>query len=249
MPLTEGSAAADRFSAAGSAAGSTYDVPAQLDTALTDDCHRHGDPAVVSTVVDETDRAVPCTNEHPCTLAEAEDVDGPAAVQIKKARKSILFPTHNHHHPPQHHRTHRYDIEQEKSHPDAVSTLAELLQESGLQASVHDILNDGEEDQMFITGYERCLRKTFLCYVGFLLTFGILRLVMHWRRHWLLLATHRECSLEHADKVLIHEAYQRKHDLYYVKDVITLSGDVIRTALSRGNQVYLGARDRKYITK
>uniref|UniRef100_A0A4Y0BJT0 Cation-transporting ATPase n=1 Tax=Anopheles funestus TaxID=62324 RepID=A0A4Y0BJT0_ANOFN len=231
MPLAEGSASADRFTAAGSAAGSTYDVPAQLDTTLTDG-GRYGDSAVVLTAADETDRAtVPCLNENLGIRPEAEDEDGPAAVQIKKARKSMLFTTHNHHHHPQHHRSHRYDIEQEKSNPDAVSTLAELLQESCLQASVHDILNDGEEDQMFITGYERCLRKTFLCYVGFLLTFGILRLVMHWRRHWLLLATHRECSLEHADKVLIHEAYQRKHDLYYVKDVITLSGDVISEIL------------------
>uniref|UniRef100_A0A182SMP1 Cation-transporting ATPase n=1 Tax=Anopheles maculatus TaxID=74869 RepID=A0A182SMP1_9DIPT len=224
MPLTEGSAPADRCSASGSAAGSTFDV--QLDTALTDDRHHHGDdPAAARNEADETDRAaVPS-----CLVENAEEEDGPAAVQIKKARKSMLFQApnnHQHHHP--HHRAHRYDIEQEKMHPDAVSTLAELLQESGLQASVHDILNDGEEDQMFITGYERCLRKTFLCYVGFLLTFGILRLVMHWRRHWLLLATHRECSLERAEKVLIHEAYQRKHDLYYVKDVITLSGDVIR---------------------
>ncbi|XP_058170497.1 polyamine-transporting ATPase 13A3 [Anopheles ziemanni] len=152
------------------------------------------------------------------------------AVQIKHARKSK--PT-SHSQPhrqqqQQRRRSFRSDLEHEKAHPDGMSTLVELLQESGLQASVHDILNDGEEDQMFITGYERCLRKTFLCYVGFILTFGILRLVMHWRRHWLLLATHRECSLEHAEKVLIHEAYQRKHDLFYVKDVITLSDDVIR---------------------
>uniref|UniRef100_A0A182YS84 Cation-transporting ATPase n=1 Tax=Anopheles stephensi TaxID=30069 RepID=A0A182YS84_ANOST len=189
MPLTEGSAPADRCSASGSAAGSTFDV--QLDTALTDDRHHPGDdPAAARIEADETDRAAVPSCVVANNVPEAEEDDGPAAVQIKKA--------------------------------------PELLQESGLQASVHDILNDGEEDQMFITGYERCLRKTFLCYVGFLLTFGILRLVMHWRRHWLLLATHRECSLERADKVLIHEAYQRKHDLYYVKDVITLSGDVIR---------------------
>ncbi|XP_035903591.1 probable cation-transporting ATPase 13A5 isoform X1 [Anopheles stephensi] len=229
MPLTEGSAPADRCSASGSAAGSTFDV--QLDTALTDDRHHPGDdPAAARIEADETDRAAVPTCVVANNVPEAEEDDGPAAVQIKKARKFMLFqaPNHQHHH---HHRAHRYDIEQEKSHPDAVSTLAELLQESGLQASVHDILNDGEEDQMFITGYERCLRKTFLCYVGFLLTFGILRLVMHWRRHWLLLATHRECSLERADKVLIHEAYQRKHDLYYVKDVITLSGDVISEIL------------------
>ncbi|XP_061510158.1 polyamine-transporting ATPase 13A3 isoform X1 [Anopheles gambiae] len=228
MPLAEGSATADRYSSAGSVAGSGL-AAAQLDTALT------GDPAAAAAaadhfvVVDETDRAAH-PGGHEGDELEEVDFGDPAAVQIKKARKSLLLlSNHNNHHQHQHHRAHRYDIEQEKMHPDAVSTLAELLQDSpGLQASVHDILNDGEEDQMFITGYERCLRKTFLCYVGFLLTFGILRLVMHWRQHWLLLATHRECSLDRAEKVLIHEAYQRKHDLYYVKDVITLSGDVVR---------------------
>ncbi|XP_058065557.1 polyamine-transporting ATPase 13A3 [Anopheles bellator] len=157
----------------------------------------------------------------------------PPAVQIKTAARKSKQSNHNHHH---HHYTPRYDLEQEQDHPDGVSTLAELLHESRLQASVHDILNDGEEDQMFITGYASCRRKTFLCYVAIVFTFGILRLVMHWRRHWLLLATHRECSLERAEKVLIHEAYQRKHDLYYVKDIITLSGDAISDITSSGKK-------------
>uniref|UniRef100_A0AAG5DJ16 Cation-transporting ATPase n=1 Tax=Anopheles atroparvus TaxID=41427 RepID=A0AAG5DJ16_ANOAO len=190
-------------------------------------------PVEIQKDADEVMQAAQIVTDMGLTGKQQQQPNGDApthpapAVQIKNARKSKPPSSLHSHQHQQRRRSFRYDLEREKAHPDGVSTLAELLQESGLQASVHDILNDGEEDQMFITGYERCLRKTFLCYVGFILTFGILRLVMHWRRHWLLLATHRECSLEHADKVLIHEAYQRKHDLFYVKDVITLSGDVI----------------------
>lgn len=116
---------------------------------------------------------------------------------------------------------------EEKHHPEGHSTLVELLTETS-QASVHDILNDGEEDQMFVTGYEKSSVRTFFCYVGFVLTLGIMRLVMHWWQHWLLLATHRKCSLEVAQKVLVHERYQDKHDAYYVKNVITMNAEAIR---------------------
>lgn len=126
----------------------------------------------------------------------------------------------------------RYDRAQEKRRPDGLSTLVELLTDTS-QASVHDILNDGEEDQMFITGYEKSLARSFFCYIGFILTLGILRLVMHWWQHWLLLATHRKCSLEVAQKVLVHERYQGKHDAYYVKCVITMNSDSINEVTTK----------------
>ncbi|XP_055621332.1 polyamine-transporting ATPase 13A3 [Toxorhynchites rutilus septentrionalis] len=125
----------------------------------------------------------------------------------------------------------RYDLDQEIRHPEAMSTLVELLTETS-QASVHDILNDGEEDQMFITGYEKSAVLSFFCYIGFFLTLGILRLVMHWWQHWLLLATHRKCSLEVAQKVLVHERYQGKHDAFYVRNVITMDADAIKEVSS-----------------
>lgn len=125
----------------------------------------------------------------------------------------------------------RYDRDQEKLHPEGMSTLVELLTETS-QASIHDILNDGEEDQMFITGYTKSTIRTFFCYIGFFLTLGILRLVMHWWQHWLLLATHRKCSLELAQKVLVHERYQGKHDAFYVKSVITMDTDSINEITS-----------------
>ncbi|XP_055595755.1 polyamine-transporting ATPase 13A3 [Uranotaenia lowii] len=126
----------------------------------------------------------------------------------------------------------RYDPSKEKQHPEGLSTLIELLTETS-QASTHDILNDGEEDQMFITGYEKSTLRSCFCYLGFILTLGILRLVMHWYQHWLLLATHRKCSLQLAQKVLVHERYQGKHDAYYVKNVITMDADAIKEITSK----------------
>lgn len=121
----------------------------------------------------------------------------------------------------------RYERGQERHRPDGLSTLVELLNENS-QASIHDILNDGEEDQMFITGYEKSLWRTFFCYIGYFLTLGIMRLVMHWWQHWLLLVTHRKCSLEVAQKVLVHERYQGKHDAFYVKNVISMDPESIK---------------------
>jgi cation-transporting ATPase 13A3/4/5 len=60
------------------------------------------------------------------------------------------------------------------------------------------------------------------------LTLGILRLVLHWWSHWLLLATHKSCSLEDAEKVLVKEKFQGKHAIYYVKIVTTLTSESIR---------------------
>uniref|UniRef100_A0A2M4CH50 Cation-transporting ATPase n=1 Tax=Anopheles darlingi TaxID=43151 RepID=A0A2M4CH50_ANODA len=241
MPLEEGlTAGADRQPSP----SPIPDDPDQLLTATTTTSAgttlMDGECASVTVeMTDEPDRAPAALPSNDLDQLSNGDgltkCDDPApAVQMKHGvtpeavvRKSKPQSNHHNQHHHHHHYTPRYYLEQEKDHPDAVSTLAELLHEPGLQASVHDILNDGEEDQMFITGYRRCPRRTFLCYLGFVLTFGILRLVMHWQQHWLLRCTHRKCSLEYAEKVLIHEAYQRKHNLYYVKNVITLSAEVV----------------------
>jgi P5-type ATPase cation transporter len=91
-------------------------------------------------------------------------------------------------------------------------------------------INNGEDDEMEITGFRRSLPRTALCYLGFVLTLGILRLVMHWWRHWLLLATHTPCPLQGATNILIRENYQGKHIMYYVKKVHTLNAESVREA-------------------
>lgn len=89
-------------------------------------------------------------------------------------------------------------------------------------------LNPDEDDEMLLTGYRRSSARTALTWMCFLLTAGLLRLFMHWWKHWLLLSTHVKCPLDVAEKLLITEQYEGKHTVYYVKDVITLNAETLR---------------------
>lgn len=86
-------------------------------------------------------------------------------------------------------------------------------------------LNADEDDEITIIGYERSIIKTALTWLAFILSAGLIRLFMHWRRHWLLSATHRPCGLNVAKKILICEHFEGKHTVYYVKDVITMDAE------------------------
>lgn len=112
----------------------------------------------------------------------------------------------------------------------SISSFSSIYQDANVsRRNLHEgILNKDQEDEMFVYGYKKSKLRTFLCYISVILTLGILRLVMHWWSHWLLLATHKKCSLEEAEKVLIKEKFQGKHTIYYVKTVVTLSSDAIR---------------------
>lgn len=81
---------------------------------------------------------------------------------------------------------------------------------------------------MFVYGYRKSNFRTLCCYVCVALSVGILRLVMHWWSHWLLYATHKPCSLEDAEKVLVKEKFQGKHSIFYVKAVTTLTTESVR---------------------
>nr|KAF6473241.1 ATPase 13A4 [Rousettus aegyptiacus] len=67
----------------------------------------------------------------------------------------------------------------------------------------HALLNEGEENEMEIFGYQthRC-RKT-LCLAGSIFSFGILPLVFYWRPAWRVWANCIPCSLQEADVVLL----------------------------------------------
>lgn len=94
--------------------------------------------------------------------------------------------------------------------------------------SSHAILNPGEDDEMVVVGYQRSTIKTAICWFCFIITGGLLRLFMHWWKHWFLLATHECCPLEYAQKVLVSEHYEGKHTVHYVKDVITLNAETMK---------------------
>ncbi|KAL5289522.1 hypothetical protein ACFFRR_009558 [Megaselia abdita] len=84
------------------------------------------------------------------------------------------------------------------------------------------ILHQGSPEELEIKGYSRSKWKTFFTWVGIVLTLGILRLVLHWWRHWLLVATHSAVALENAQKLLIRQNFQGNHTIFYVKTVVTL---------------------------
>nr|XP_043069563.1 polyamine-transporting ATPase 13A3 isoform X3 [Drosophila bipectinata] len=85
------------------------------------------------------------------------------------------------------------------------------------------ILNPDQEDQMTITGYRHSYIRFIICWTCVCLTGGILRLVLHWWRHWHLFATSCQCPLDEAEKVLITEDYEGKHKQYYVKNIRALN--------------------------
>lgn len=90
------------------------------------------------------------------------------------------------------------------------------------------LLNPNEEDEMKITGYRRSRMRTALCWLCICLTGGLLRLILHWWRHWYLMATHEICTLEEADKVLVQEDYKGNHKIYYVKQIQNLDINTLR---------------------
>ncbi|XP_046811083.1 polyamine-transporting ATPase 13A3 isoform X2 [Lucilia cuprina] len=100
------------------------------------------------------------------------------------------------------------------------------------------LLNPNEDDEMNITGYRRSNLRTFLCWLCICLTGGLLRLILHWWRHWYLMATHEICPLEDAEKVLVQEDYKGKHKIYYVKQIQTLDFNTLRQdQLKRAKQL------------
>ncbi|KAH8418163.1 hypothetical protein KR009_007113 [Drosophila setifemur] len=89
-------------------------------------------------------------------------------------------------------------------------------------------INPDQEDQMTISGYRRSYIRSIICWGCIFFTCGLLRLVLHWCRHWYLFATCCKCPLEEAEQVLITEDYQGKHKLYHVKRIRLLTVNDIR---------------------
>ncbi|XP_032308045.1 polyamine-transporting ATPase 13A3 isoform X2 [Drosophila ananassae] len=85
------------------------------------------------------------------------------------------------------------------------------------------ILNPDQEDQMTIKGYRHSYLRCIICWTCICLTGGILRLVLHWWRHWHLFATSCQCPLDEAEKVLVTEDFEGKHKQYYVKNICALN--------------------------
>lgn len=104
-------------------------------------------------------------------------------------------------------------------------TREKIIKNGALPTMEHgvDYINPGREDQMEIYGYRHSVWLSGLTWFFIILTFGVLRLFFHWTPHWWLYATHKQCSLQTAQKVLLVEAFQKKHKCYHVKEVTTHS--------------------------
>ncbi|XP_054745441.1 polyamine-transporting ATPase 13A3 isoform X2 [Anastrepha obliqua] len=163
---------------------------------------------------------------------------------IAVSTKHLNVPHHYH----QHHRTskssvtsllpssndshcHSYDNHHVTEDEDQISQDSQLLFKDPEQCV--GLLNSSEDDEMQITGYKRSRWRTLLCWCLICITGGLLRLLMHWWRHWCLIATHVKCPLEVAEKVLIQEDYQKKHKIYYVKTVQELNVPVLKESMQK----------------
>ncbi|XP_063864679.1 polyamine-transporting ATPase 13A3-like isoform X3 [Scylla paramamosain] len=89
----------------------------------------------------------------------------------------------------------------------------------------HIIGNEDEEAEIY--GYRRSKLKTGITWFFIVVSAGFLRLVFHWVPVWMLKATHSQCSLEHATKVLIVE-YFKKYKRNFVKNISEINARNIR---------------------
>ncbi|XP_015418291.1 PREDICTED: probable cation-transporting ATPase 13A4 [Myotis davidii] len=79
----------------------------------------------------------------------------------------------------------------------------------------HALLNEGEENEMEIFGYQTHSCRKTLCLAGSIFSFGILPLVFYWKPAWHVWANCVPCSLQEADIVLLRttdefQTYSRK---------------------------------------
>ncbi|XP_069068846.1 probable cation-transporting ATPase 13A4 [Pleurodeles waltl] len=65
------------------------------------------------------------------------------------------------------------------------------------------LLNQGEENEMEIFGYQTHSCRRALCVIGYVLSLGFLLLLFYWRPDWDVLANCVPCSLEDADVILL----------------------------------------------
>ncbi|XP_012255739.2 polyamine-transporting ATPase 13A3-like [Athalia rosae] len=121
------------------------------------------------------------------------------------------------------------------------------LEKSGNDAkSYYQTLNSGKDDEMRVLGFEKSTLGTLLAHVSFVLSIGIIRLFFHWYPKLHLYATHRECPLVQATRLLIIDDYQGKYKSYFVKDLRTVS---TKNLSSKSLSEKLGQVDEDLIKK
>ncbi|XP_065171790.1 polyamine-transporting ATPase 13A3-like isoform X2 [Atheta coriaria] len=93
-------------------------------------------------------------------------------------------------------------------------------------ASAYEMrVNPDEDDELRLCGYRPTALRSCLTYAGIILTCGFLRLFYHWLPHLYLKSRCVPCDVTAADFVLITEAYNDNHKVYYVKHLRTVTAD------------------------
>ncbi|GFQ95277.1 cation-transporting ATPase [Trichonephila clavata] len=69
---------------------------------------------------------------------------------------------------------------------------------------------DGEEN-LKIQGFQESYLKKFLTCIGFILSCGLLWVLMSSKKRFYMHCTHYECSLKEAEKVFLVDAYGQEH--------------------------------------
>nr|CAD7426059.1 unnamed protein product [Timema monikensis] len=92
-----------------------------------------------------------------------------------------------------------------------------------------------------IYGYKRNLLYTTCAWLCILMTMGFVQLIFHWYPQICLYSTHKKCSLQQAEKLLIvlNENYQGKYKMYYIKAVkrISAANTSVKDEAKRGGLV------------
>lgn len=74
---------------------------------------------------------------------------------------------------------------------------------NGLDCLSFALINVGEEDQLEAYGYRKYMPYVFSTWILYLITFGLLRLVLHWKPQWRLYLTHVRCSMVVANRIML----------------------------------------------
>ncbi|XP_069830492.1 probable cation-transporting ATPase 13A5 isoform X2 [Dendropsophus ebraccatus] len=86
-----------------------------------------------------------------------------------------------------------------------------------------DRLNQGQDNEMEMFGYKKKRFRNILCFIGYVFTFGLLRMIFHWRPELDVWCHCVPCSLADAEVILLRTTDEFRK--YTRKDVQTIQSD------------------------
>ncbi|XP_004914469.2 probable cation-transporting ATPase 13A4 isoform X2 [Xenopus tropicalis] len=82
--------------------------------------------------------------------------------------------------------------------------------EAKLKATHHGIVNEGSENEFQVFGYRTKRWRQALCYVGYVLSLGLIRFLLYWKQEMYVWFVCNPCSLEEADILLLRTTDEQK---------------------------------------